>query len=71
MQVLASVRKVVFAVYLPFGGQVVQPLVRAGDYAVQQAAWYCAAKLLPAAVFAAVVLPAALTGLALSLWVYC
>ena len=67
MQVLAAVQRLVFVVYLPFGGQAVQPLVRAGDYAVRQAAWYCAAKLLTVA--AATVQPAALTGLALSLWV--
>ena len=43
-----------------------QPLVWAGDYAVWQAAWYCAAKLLTA--FAVAVLPAVLMKPTLSLW---
>lgn len=53
VQVLSSVQQLVFAVYLPFGRQAVQPLVRTGDYAVRQAAC-CAAKLLTA--FAVIVL---------------
>lgn len=64
-----SARQFVFAVYQPFGGQAVQPFVWAGDYAVRQAVWYCAAKLMTA--FAVAVLPAVLMKLTLSLWVYC
>ena len=68
MQVLSSVQQLVFAVYLPFGRQAVQPLVRTGDYAVRQAAC-CAAKLLTA--FAVIVLHDVLMEPVLSLQVCC